>query len=198
MSMSSIPDSEIARLAESYLRATSEPSLVNHCLRSYLWGVALADVESLAYDAELLFVSAALHDLGLVADPDSDAPFEEVSGAAAHAFARDHGWPMPRAASAESAIVLHVAPEVTLDDGVEAYLLWHATSVDVAGRRLDELPAAVVRHVVSAYPWLDFTHHFGGLFAHQARHQPASRAGHLVDAGLLQRLAACPLGQSAG
>ena len=34
--MKPIPDSAIARQAERLLRRTSEPSLVNHCLRSYL------------------------------------------------------------------------------------------------------------------------------------------------------------------
>lgn len=192
--MSPIPDSEIARQAEAYLRATSGPSLVNHCLRSYLWGVALADVEKVTYDAELLFVSAALHDLGLVPALDTGAPFENDSGTAAHRFAQKQGWGTVRAGSAESAIVLHMAPDVTLDQGAETYLLWHATAADVAGRRLDELPAATVSQVTSAYPWLDFTDHLGGLFADQVRHKPTSRAGQLVDAGLLDWLAACPLG----
>jgi hypothetical protein len=192
--MTPIPDSQIARRAEAYLRSTSEPSLVNHCLRSYLWALAIADIENIACDAELLFVSAALHDLGLVEQFDTGAPFEEDSAGAAGDFARSNGWDTEKALTTEAAIVLHVAADVTLDHGAEAYLLWHATSVDVSGSRLDELPAATISQVLSAYPWLDFTDHFGARFAHQARRKPQSRAGQLVAAGLLHRLAACPLG----
>jgi hypothetical protein len=173
--MKPIPDSEIARHADRLLRGTCAPFLVNHCLRSYLWGAALAEVEKLAFDAELLFVSAALHDLGLVPQFDTGAPFEHDSATAAHEFAHVHGWPARRSAVAEQAIVLHVAPNVTLDHGAEAYLLWHATAVDVTGSRLDELPATIITQVLSSYPRLDFTAGFGKAFASQARQSP--RAG---------------------
>ncbi|MDP3890816.1 hypothetical protein [Nocardioides sp.] len=188
------PDSHIARRAEMQLRATSEPSLVNHCLRSHLWGVALAELEHLDHDPELLFVAAALHDLGLVSDFDTGAPFEVDSAAATHRFALSHDWDGWRAREAGTAVELHVAPEVTLDHGVEAYLLWHATSIDVSGHRLEELPSATVTRVLAAHPWLDFTGHFGQLLGQQAEQKPTSRAGQLVDGGLLTRLAGCPLG----
>lgn len=193
--MKPIPDSEIARQAEKLLRGTSGPFLVNHCLRSYLWGVALAEVEKVDFDAELLFVSAALHDLGLVPEFDSGAPFEHDSATAAHELAHVHGWPARKSAVAEQAIVLHVAPDITLDHGAEAHLLWHATAVDVTGSRLDELPAVITTQVLSSYPRLDFTAHFGKLFAYQARQKPQSRAAQLVEAGLLERLNACVLSQ---
>lgn len=193
--MKSIPDSQIARQAEKLLRGTSEPFLVNHCLRSYLWGAALAEVDKVNFDAELLFVSAVLHDLGLVPRFDTGAPFEHDSATAAHEFAHVHGWPARRTAVAEEAIVLHVAADVTLDHGAEAYLLWHATAVDVTGSRLDELPATIITQVLSNYPRLDFAASFGELLANQARQKPQSRAAHRVEGGLLERLAACALDQ---
>lgn len=193
--MAPIPDSEIARQADRLLRGASEPFLVNHCLRSYLWGVALAEVEKVAFDAELLFVSAALHDLGLVPQFDTGAPFEHDSATAAHEFAQVHGSPPRKSAIAEQAIVLHVAPDITLDHGAEAYLLWHATAVDVTGSRLNELPTTIITQVLSNYPRLDFTAHFGKLFASQARRKPTSRAAQLVETGLLERLNACVLSQ---
>lgn len=193
--MEPIPDSEIARQAEKLLRGTSEPFLVNHCLRSYLWGAALAEVEKVDFDAELLFVSAALHDLGLVPQFDTGAPFEHDSATVAHEFAHVHGWAARKSAVAEQAIVLHVAPDVTLDHGAEAYLLWHATAVDVTGSRLDELPATIVTQVLSNHPRLDFAAHFGELLANQARQKPQSRAAQRVEGGLLERLEVCALDQ---
>lgn len=38
---------------------------VNHCLRTYAWGMILGAHDGLRPDAELLFVAALLHDLAL-------------------------------------------------------------------------------------------------------------------------------------
>jgi hypothetical protein len=188
-----VPDSSIARKSEALLRLTSAPSLVNHCLRSYHWAEALADLDGVSHDPELLFVAAALHDLGLVEPFDTGAAFEVDSGTAARHFTGSHGWPDPRTRSVEEAIVLHMAPEITRDHGAEAYLLWHATSLDVAGSRWDELPSPTVAAVLAEHPRLDFAGHFGDLFAAQAVCKPGTRAGELVVAGLLTRLAECAL-----
>ena len=47
------------------VREFSSPALVNHCLRSYLWAAAYGAEHRLIFDAELLYVSAMLHDIGL-------------------------------------------------------------------------------------------------------------------------------------
>ena len=155
----------------------------------------MAELEKVDFDAELLFVSAALHDLGLLTQFDTGGPFERDSARAAHEFAHRHGWPARKSDVAEQAIMLHVAPDVTPDHGSEAYLLWHATAVDVTGSRLDELPASIITQVLSNYPRLDFATHFGDLLADQARQKPDSRAAQRVAGGLLQRLKACGLDQ---
>jgi hypothetical protein len=139
-------------------------------------------MENVDFDAELMFVSAALHDLGLVPQFDAGAPFEQDSATAAHEFTNLHGWPASKSAIAGQAIVLHIAPDVT-----------HATAVDVTGRRLDELSAATVTQVLSDYPRLGFPYYFGKLLAYQARQKPHSRAAQRVEGSLLERLAACAL-----
>lgn len=166
---------------------------MHHCLRSYHWAVALAEVDRIAFDDELLFVSATLHDLGLLEDFDDGAPFEEAGGRVAAALAREHGWPVARSDRVSEAIELHVAAEVTLDHGAEAFLLWHATGIDVAGGRVGELPTSFVRDTLRAYPREDFQVGFAELFERQARLKPDSRAGQLTAAGLVHRMAICPL-----
>lgn len=193
-----VPDSEVCRDAEGLLRRTSRPALVNHCLRSYLWGAALADAEGVTFDPELLFVSAALHDLGLVPQFDRGAAFEADSATKARRFAADHGLAGGKALKVAEAIVLHMAPDVTPDHGHEAYLLWHATSIDVTGAGLERLSATTISQVMTAYPRLDFVKVFGDAFADQADRKPSSSAGHAVRSGLLERLAACPLNESQG
>jgi len=191
-----VPDSEVCRDAEGLLRRTSQSALVNHCLRSYLWGAALADAEGVKFDPELLFVSAALHDLGLLPQFDTGAAFEADSAAEARRFVADHGLVGGKALKVAEAIVLHMAPDVTLDHGHEAYLLWHATSIDVTGAGIERLPATMISQGMTAYPRLDFVKLFGQAFADQAGRKPSSSAGHAVRRGLLERLAACTLNES--
>jgi len=51
--------------AVELVRSSSEPYLFNHAMRSWLFGVLIADGAKPAPDPELLAVSAILHDLGL-------------------------------------------------------------------------------------------------------------------------------------
>jgi hypothetical protein len=192
-SFPTLPDSTIARQAQALLQMSSPLHLVHHCLRSYHWAVALAEIDRITYDDELLFVSAALHDLGLLEEFDTGRAFEEDGGRIASTMARHHGWPDPRADKVAEAIELHVAAEVTPDHGAEAFLLWHATGIDVAGGRVEELSPSLVRETLRAHPRDDFQIGFGELFERQARLKPHSRAGELTGAGLLARMAECPL-----
>ena len=193
VSVTYFPDSSIARDAEQLLRDTSPEHLVNHCLRSFVWADQLAQLEGVPFDAEVLFVAAALHDLGLVADFDTGLPFE-VDGARA---AADHligwGWPRPRAGAVADAVELHMAPELPDPPEPEAYLLWHATTVDVSGSRFEEMPEAVVRRTLARFPRLGFAAGFGELFADQARRKPGTRVAEAVDGGILGRIALHPL-----
>lgn len=190
------PDSAIARQAEALLRSTSRPALVNHCLRSYRWGVELARIEKIAFDPEVLFVAAALHDVGLEHRFDTGVAFEDDGGRVVQELAWDHGWTAVRVHAVREAVERHIAPMITLDLGPEAYLLWNATGLDVSGHRLDEVAGPVAARVLAEHPWLDFTDHFRDLFLLQAQVKPWSRARELVDAGLLDRLAASPLSHS--
>jgi len=184
-----LPDSSLARAAARLVRTASPPALAHHALRSYWWAVALAEVDGVRYDPELLFVAAALHDLGLEPEFDSGRPFEIDGGRAAAELVRKHGGTDESARTVEQAIVLHMAREIVLADGAETYLLWESTGTDVAGSRLAELPAGWVDRVTAALPRLDFTDVFAGRVADQAARKPQSRAASLWDAGLLERMA---------
>ena len=193
--MVTIPDSVVARQAEAYLRRTSPDHLVNHCLRSYLWAAGVAALDGVRYDAELLFVSAALHDLGLLDEFDLGNPFEVDGAWAATEFASEHGWDEVRSAVVGDAVARHVAADMHLEDGPEAYLLWHGTGVDVYGSRVSELDTSFVSAVLKEYPRHGFQDGFAALFQQQATAKPLSRAAELVGNGLLNRLAGCPLDQ---
>jgi hypothetical protein len=55
-----VPDSLLARRAEELVREVSPPFLANHCRRCFEWSTALAQRDGVRFDAELLYVGAAL------------------------------------------------------------------------------------------------------------------------------------------
>jgi HD domain len=186
------PDSRVAARAEDLVRAVSPPFLTNHSFRSHFFAVALARRDEVRFDEELLYVAALLHDIGLVEEFDTGKCFEEDSADAATRLAAEEEWAAERSERLAEAIRLHVATEIDLADGPEAYLLWHSTGLDVGGHRYGELGAATVAAVLDAYPRLDFKEGFTGLVANQASRKPGCWAARAMDAGLAERVAAAP------
>jgi hypothetical protein len=187
-----IPDSRLAGQAADLVRTCSPDFLTNHCFRSHAWSVALAERDAVSFDAELLYVAALLHDLGLVARFDTGRCFEEDSAAAAADLAAVEGWPDERREALAEAIRLHVAIEIALEEGPEAYLLWHATGLDVTGHRHGDVTPQIVEKVVAAYPRLDFKHGFTDLIADQAARKPVCWAAVAAKGGIGERIAAAP------
>jgi hypothetical protein len=172
--------------------SVAPPFLANHSFRSHFFAVALADRDGVRFDEELLYVAALLHDIGLVEEFDSGRCFEEDGADAAAGLAEQEGWEAERRERLAEAIRLHVATEIALDDGPEAYLLWHSTGLDVEGHRHGELTAAEVGTVLDAYPRLDFKEGFLELIEDQARRKPACWAAEAMGCGLAARIEAAP------
>jgi hypothetical protein len=84
------------------------------------------------------------------------------------------------------------AVTIELEDGPEAYLLWHSTGLDVAGRRLGELSDETVHAVLASYPRLDFKSGFTDLVADQAERKPGCWAAVAMQRGLGKFIAAAP------
>jgi len=185
-------DSRLARRAERLVAEVSPPFLTNHCFRSHFFAVALAERDRVRFDVELLYVAALLHDLGLVARFDTGRCFEEDGADAAAALAMEEGWPPERCEALADAIRLHLAIAVEVEDGPEAFLLWHSTGLDVAGSRLGELSVEAVTAVLASYPRLDFKEGFTALVADQAERKPACWAAAAMQRGLGERIAAAP------
>jgi hypothetical protein len=63
------------------------PALLNHCVRCPLWGRMYGTAHGIAFDDELLYVSALLHDIGLTEAFDNyQLPSEVAGGHLAWAF----------------------------------------------------------------------------------------------------------------
>jgi hypothetical protein len=184
------PDSAVAATALEVVREFSSPALVNHCIRSFIWASAYAIEHDLTYDVELLYVSAMLHDIGLVSAFDNvDLPFEIAGGNVAWVFGAGAGWPPERRVRAAEVIDRHMWDEVDPAEDPEGYLLCIATGLDISGRNPDWWPAELRRRVVASHPRLDLAREFAACFESQARRKPSSSAAAAISSGLGDRLA---------
>ncbi len=182
-----IPDTKLAREAHDILREFSTDLLYNHSNRVYLFASEQGRQQQLRFDAELLYVSAAFHDMGLLSEYSSEAERFEVDGAnAARQFLTAHGIAAETAQTAWEAIALHTTPGITQYMKPEVALLFTGVGLDVLGEGFDAFPEALREQIVAEYPRENFkegivTAFFGGF-----AHKPASTWG-TVKADVCER-----------
>jgi HD domain len=188
-----VPTSAAAVAALEVVRAYSSPALVNHCQRSYLYAVDLGLRRGIAFDVELLYVAAMLHDLGLVEAFDAHRrDFETAGGDVAWVFAAGAGWPLERRHRVARVIVDHMRDDVDQGADPEGHLLMLATSLDISARRTDDWDAQTVREVLAAHPRLDLAGEFVACFTDQAARKPHSSAAAAMAGGIAERMARHP------
>jgi hypothetical protein len=172
------PDSLLAREAESAAQESLTPALLNHSRRAYTWGAAIAALDGIEFDRELLYLAAMFHDTGLPSRvPDVD--FTVRSAAVARDFTDRHGVSEMRRELMTNAIALHHTPGVGVDSGAEAFLLSAGAGLDVFGLRAHRVPDAVRKTVVQDYPRFGFKQEFARLLRAEAKQVPHGRAWYL-------------------
>ncbi len=189
-----MPDSAACRAALDIAGEYCSPALLNHSVRSYLWAASFAAAREIVFDDELLYVSAVLHDLGLLTEFDNHRlPFEFAGGHVAAMFAAGAGWPRPRRRRVVEVIVAHMADSVDVRLDPEGFLLERSTGFDISGRGPEDFPEEVQAAVMARYPRLGLAEEFLACFRDQADRKPTSQAAAAVRSGIDQRLAANPL-----
>jgi hypothetical protein len=104
----------------------------------------------------------------------------EVEGAEiARRFLERHGMTPDDADRVAVAIILHMQPSVTLDDGVEAVLLDRATSLDVRGEGYS-LVDAVRPAVMGEFPRGAFDRRFLAAITREAAARPGCQGNRLL------------------
>lgn len=177
-----IPDSGLARAAESLARQRLTPALLNHSYRTFAFGTALGRLSGLDVDRDLLFAAAMLHDLGLTA-PTPRVDFTMAGARAARDLAEQAGLSSPATDTLLTAITMHHNPGVTPAHGTVAYLLSAGAGLDVVGLRAWTLPPDTLDAITSDYPRLGFKRQFVAAFRTEAAHVPAGRAAFLRRCG---------------
>ena len=187
-----VPSDEVSVATWEWAHRSLPGYLVAHSVRSYCWGATIAAAEGWAFDRRVLWTAALLHDLGLTRIARNTMCFEVEGAEIARRFLAHRGLPETDADRVARAIVLHMQPSVTLDDGVESVLLDRATGVDVRGDGYDST-AAVRAQVVSAFPRGAFDRHFLRAIEREvARRQDCQSARLLNRTGLADWMARSP------
>ncbi|AMW19936.1 phosphohydrolase [[Mycobacterium] chelonae subsp. bovistauri] len=181
-----VPDSTLALAAEQEARDSVTPHVLEHSYRTYFFGKALAALDGVAVDDELVYVASLLHDLQLE-HPTPGRCFAVAGGERAAQFVRDQGAPEARAEAVGAAIAAHItlgASENLADPGgfVSA-----GAGTDVFGLRLSDLDATWVDELLQRHPRLQFKRHMLAAWTAEGAAVPAGRAAWLT------RYAAFPL-----
>lgn len=152
-----IPDSKLAKEAHDILRDHATELLYNHSNRVFLFAAEQGRQQKLGFDPELLYVSAAFHDLGLMKQYSSKTERFEVDGAnAVRQFLASHQIPEEKVQTAWEAIALHTTPGVTQYMRPEVALLFTGVGLDVLGEGFDAFPSQLRDSIVATYPRTDF------------------------------------------
>jgi hypothetical protein len=182
-----IPDSLLAKEATDILREHSTELLINHSIRVYLFAAEQGRQQKLRFDAELLYVAAAFHDLGLTKKFSSETERFEVDGAnAARQFLSTHNVPEDQMRLVWAAIALHTTPGITQHMRPEVALLYTGVGLDVLGRGFDQFPAQVREEIVARYPRKNFKQEFIKAYFNGFAHKPGTTYG-TVNAGFCER-----------
>ena len=187
-----VPDSALARRARELITDVAAPVLVNHSVRVYAWAVELATRDRLQFDPEILYVSAMLHDIGLVPAYDLGGCYEVDGAIAAERLAREAGQPEARARAVYDVIALHNDEDLPPGTASEVVLLWEAAGTDVTGHRFADVRPAIIPPLLAAYPRLDFKREFTTLLIDQASRKPSCPAAAMIAAGMLEEVAQAP------
>jgi HD domain-containing protein len=148
-----IPDSKMAREVTELVRDTENSLLFNHSSRVYYFSAATGKRKGLAFDPELLYVSAMFHDMGLTPKHSSPADRFEVDGAnAAREFLRQHKIPQQDIDMVWTSIALHTTPGISRYMNPVIALLTNGVEMDVLGIAYSDYSDADREAIVVAYP----------------------------------------------
>jgi hypothetical protein len=152
-----IPDSALAREATEFVQDASTQLLFDHSRRVFLWASMRAEQLSLGYDAELLYVGAMFHDVGLLEGHRSERERFEIDGAnAARAFLERHGLPEEQVMTVWESIALHTTRQVPNYKQPEVRLVALGVQYDLFGSPFDALSPGQRDAVLAAHPRTKF------------------------------------------
>ncbi len=148
-----VPQDGLSKHAWQLAQTTQDPWLVEHAVRTFVWGSLLGQQAGLTPERPVLFAACMLHDVGLThhAATPTDHCFAVRGARYAQRHLAAHATTEENRRVAE-AISLHLDLTVTLEQGQEAHLLQSGAALDVVGKGLRRIPQDVQREVLQQHP----------------------------------------------
>jgi hypothetical protein len=172
-----LPATLLARSAADLTRGACPDFLFNHCMRTYVLGAL--SLRERRFDAEMAFVAASLHDLGLLPAFATTRGSFEIDGAdRAERLMREAGRTPEQGSRVWNAIVMHdMRPDYSAHQSPEAQLVAAGAGADVVDP--EGIDRKAVEEVVRAFPRLQFKTRFTALLVDHCRRKPTSQIGWL-------------------
>jgi hypothetical protein len=187
-----VPQDELSAATWTWAKRHLPDYLFMHSVRAYCWGATIAAGEGWAFDWRILWAASLMHDVALRTLPRNATCFEYEGAEFARRFLERHGMTTDDAGRVATAIILHMAPAVTLDDGVESVLLDRSTGLDVRGigyALVDTVRPGVMRD----FPRRDFDRRFVAAIRREVAIRPTCQSARLIHrTGLVEWMARSP------
>jgi len=174
-----LPVTPLCRKAYGLCRSTAPAFLVNHSLRTYVFGALYVSHDGQRFDEETAFIAAVLHDLGLLQQFATPRTSFEVDGAnRSESLVREAGAPAAEANKVWNAIVMHdMRFAIARHESPEAALVAAGAGADVVGPEENIVSSATVRSVVASLPRLQFKQRFIALLTDHCVRKPGAQNG---------------------
>ena len=108
----SVPDSPLITEVLEYAQKLSEPYLLNHAMRSWLFAAKIGHIKAIDCDHEVVAVGTILHDIGLTAGVSGSNRFEVNGADAALSFIKERGLSDRRAQLIWDLVALNSTPSI--------------------------------------------------------------------------------------
>lgn len=175
-----LPDSAMCSAVTEFVQVSSEPFLFHHVMRSFVLADLIGVHRGMRYDRELLYVSAVMHDLGLIRTAPVEQRFEVEGADAARDYLSRHGMKDRDLDIVWDAIALHSTAGIPLKKAPEVALCHLGISADVGIVPLDFLLEGVVAAVFDAYPSLSMHTALPDTLVNLFQKNPAAAASNAV------------------
>jgi hypothetical protein len=164
-------DTPLIARAMEYARIHSEPYLLNHAVRSWLFAVRLGQLQGLPHDPEVVAVGTLLHDLGLTDSFTGPKRFEIEGADAARTFAREQGLDDRRLQLIWDSVALNSTPSIGLYKEAEVALCTAGIGVEF-GFQYDRIPPNEMKSILDAFPRLEMKRRFTDSVCHIVKTKP--------------------------
>ena len=182
-----VPDTKLAREATELVRESTTDLVYHHSRRVFWFGSLQGQNRGLSFDAELLYIGAMFHDLGLNAEyRGSGRRFEVDSADEARRFLQGHGVPEDSIRRVWTGIALHTTPGIPEFMEPEVALVTAGVEYDVLGIGYHDVSDADRAEITALHPRPDFKRSILAAFTEGIAPKPETTFGN-VKADVLER-----------